>query len=230
MSITKVASGGKVVGYVGVARDISDRKLREEELVRLAERDDLTGLFNRRHLDASLPAEIERASREGRTLAVLVFDIDRFEEINDRFGNLCGDQALRCVARAIQERIRRGDTAYRLGGVNQAEQVRAGFGEILSALQTSFERFAGIAVATQSMSSHRRTSTRCRTRWPSWRKGSRRSPTSSPGRRGRIPRRESSAARNCCGLPRRRRRRPASPNAAAQGLHHARLAFTRANG
>lgn len=88
----------------------------EAELREQAIRDPLTGLYNRRFLDEVLRREIARAERYGHPLSLILVDIDNFKEINDRFGHLVGDEALRRVARALRENIRRVDYIFRWGG------------------------------------------------------------------------------------------------------------------
>jgi diguanylate cyclase (GGDEF)-like protein len=79
-------------------------------------RDPLTGLFNRRHLEAILPAELERAQRFDTAISVLVIDADHFKKLNDRFGHAAGDRALVQLARSMSRILRQGDTCARLGG------------------------------------------------------------------------------------------------------------------
>jgi diguanylate cyclase (GGDEF)-like protein len=74
--------------------------------------DVLTGLGNRRLFDERLASEIERADRRQTPLSVCLIDLDSFKSINDRFGHLVGDQALRAVASTL----RRGGEAFRYGG------------------------------------------------------------------------------------------------------------------
>lgn len=87
-----------------------------EELRDLSTHDELTGLANRRLLQARLPLEIERARRAGTPLSLLVIDIDHFKQLNDRHGHATGDAALREVARALEHGVRRVDTVARVGG------------------------------------------------------------------------------------------------------------------
>lgn len=78
--------------------------------------DPLTGLFNRRHFDAALIREIERCRRYGARSTLLVLDLDRFKQINDRCGHLTGDAVLRIVGRTIRRHLRRADVPCRYGG------------------------------------------------------------------------------------------------------------------
>jgi diguanylate cyclase (GGDEF)-like protein len=78
--------------------------------------DPLTGLLNRRGLGRVFDRELERSRRGGRPLGVLVGDLDRFKQLNDRFGHAAGDQALERVAAILAGRGRRIDVAARWGG------------------------------------------------------------------------------------------------------------------
>ena len=98
-------------------REAEERLRRQaEELDRLAHEDALTGLFNRRHVDARLALEWERARRFGRELAVALVDLDHFKQVNDRFSHAVGDEVLRVVARLLREGTRAVDVAGRYGG------------------------------------------------------------------------------------------------------------------
>ena len=87
-----------------------------EALERLAETDPLTWLYNRRHFDRSLEAEINRALRAEHLLALLMVDVDKFKTINDRFGHRAGDAVLRAVANGITQAVRLYDVPTRYGG------------------------------------------------------------------------------------------------------------------
>lgn len=91
-------------------------KARTEALERLTQTDPLTGLLNRRGILARLEAERSRNRREGRHLGVLMMDVDRFKDVNDRHGHAVGDRALVSIANAIQATIRPYDCAARWGG------------------------------------------------------------------------------------------------------------------
>jgi diguanylate cyclase (GGDEF)-like protein len=81
-----------------------------------AKTDALTGIYNRRHFQEVLEAEIERADRGGWPLSLLFIDLDHFKQYNDRWGHLEGDAELRRVAAQLIKTIRSTDTAYRYGG------------------------------------------------------------------------------------------------------------------
>jgi len=104
----------------GVAREF-DRMVvavaqKDAEVRMLAVTDGLTGLLNRRAFDAQLGAEIDRAKRLGYALALSLIDLDGFKAVNDSLGHVVGDDALRRVARALTEVVRRTDIVARYGG------------------------------------------------------------------------------------------------------------------
>lgn len=128
---------GRPLGRVVVARDITElndqrRRLADvngrlveqlqiinrlrHELAELAVRDELTGLYNRRHLLAELEAELDRARSDGAPLTLVLLDIDHFKSVNDRFGHAVGDDLLTAMARALAQGVRPGDTVARVGG------------------------------------------------------------------------------------------------------------------
>jgi diguanylate cyclase (GGDEF)-like protein len=83
----------------------------------LAERDGLTGLYNRRSLNSHLERIWRQGSRDGRDIAIAMIDVDRFKQYNDRFGHARGDAALKAVAEVIASMARRPlDLAARYGG------------------------------------------------------------------------------------------------------------------
>ena len=87
-----------------------------EEQASEARIDALTGLANRRAVEAILAAEISRAQRFAHDLAVVLLDLDHFKEINDSFGHAAGDVMLRAVSRLLTSLARQGDTVARWGG------------------------------------------------------------------------------------------------------------------
>jgi diguanylate cyclase (GGDEF)-like protein len=86
------------------------------QLERLAARDTLTGLYNRRHADEFLLREIERARREGHAISVALADIDHFKQINDDHSHGIGDRVLEQVARIFTGRVLGADLVARYGG------------------------------------------------------------------------------------------------------------------
>jgi len=89
---------------------------RREDLRRLAIRDPLTGLYNRRHLDEELSIALADRDRNGTVYGLLIFDVDHFKEVNDRHGHATGDQILVELATIIGTTIRTNDRAFRYGG------------------------------------------------------------------------------------------------------------------
>lgn len=78
--------------------------------------DELTGVFNRRYFQDTLTSEWKRATRENRSVALLLMDVDCFRKLNVRYGQSAGDECLRRVAQALTEQIRRpGDFVARIG-------------------------------------------------------------------------------------------------------------------
>lgn len=82
----------------------------------LARRDPLTGLGNRRWFEERLTAEVRRAGRYGHPVSLMVVDVDRFKEVNDRWGHATGDEALEVLGEALREGVRESDQAFRVGG------------------------------------------------------------------------------------------------------------------
>ena len=111
---------GNLIGAVGCY--LLEIQSREQFLVSglfrvLAERDGLTGLYNRRSFDRELARRWRQAQREGASLALLLCDVDHFKAYNDHYGHPAGDRALQCVGETLQGAARRPlDIAARLGG------------------------------------------------------------------------------------------------------------------
>jgi two-component system cell cycle response regulator len=87
-----------------------------EKMAKMATRDELTGLYNRRYFNDCLQQETERASRYDRALALAIFDLDHFKKINDVYGHPAGDYALRKIGKILLQLIRKIDIACRYGG------------------------------------------------------------------------------------------------------------------
>ncbi len=85
-------------------------------LQELATHDPLTGLFNRRFLDESLPRELARAERDQQQLAIIMLDMDFFKKVNDRFGHAAGDEVLKSLAELLKRGARESDLVCRYGG------------------------------------------------------------------------------------------------------------------
>lgn len=102
-----------------IVRAERGRRLRE-----LVLRDTLTGLLNHATLLAELEYAVDYGRRHGGTLSLLVFDLDRFHEVNERFGHLVGDQVLRHVAMVFRSTVRASDLIGRFGGEEFAMVLR----------------------------------------------------------------------------------------------------------
>ena len=87
-----------------------------EEIYRLMTTDGLTQLNNKRYFDEMLDREVARAKRYKRTFSLLVFDLDHFKHVNDRFGHLAGDAILRQLGAVLLGRLRVNDVLARIGG------------------------------------------------------------------------------------------------------------------
>ena len=117
MSLSAVKDANdKVTHYVCMFTDISAEKAREKQLDFLAHRDVLTGLPNRAQFARMLGDAVERSQNTGMGMAVLLFNIDRFKDVNDSYGHSIGDEVLRHVSTRMQEALRSGDIIGRLAG------------------------------------------------------------------------------------------------------------------
>jgi diguanylate cyclase (GGDEF)-like protein len=110
-----------LAGRLTVLRERSRHQRRDlaEALARiqaLAMRDELTGLINRRHMLELLEQERQRCVRSGRTFCVAMIDIDRFKDVNDRYGHAAGDEVLQRLAREALSAVRVADVLARWGG------------------------------------------------------------------------------------------------------------------
>jgi diguanylate cyclase (GGDEF)-like protein/PAS domain S-box-containing protein len=139
----------RMIGIFGLSRDITERKLAEEQaevqaeqLERLAAQleqltleDALTGLYNRRGLDLLGGSAVKRAARDGSPLCVLFMDLDGLKTINDGFGHAAGDAALVTAAAILSDTVRQTDIVGRIGGDEFAVVlvgVTAGEAELLT--------------------------------------------------------------------------------------------------
>ncbi len=138
---------GRAQRLIGVAMDISDRKLAEQRIAHMAHHDALTGLPNRVLLRDRIQQAIAQAHRAGSQLAVLFIDLDRFKTINDSLGHQLGDRLLQSVASRILVCVREGDTVSRVGGdefvivipgLHSSIDASAVAAKILEVLGTSF--------------------------------------------------------------------------------------------
>jgi diguanylate cyclase (GGDEF)-like protein len=98
-----------------VALTITNLRLREQ-LQQQSIRDPLTGLYNRRYLEESLPREEQRARRTGSSVGVIMLDVDHFKQVNDQHGHITGDEILKHLGQLLQHNTRGEDIACRYGG------------------------------------------------------------------------------------------------------------------
>ena len=107
---------GGAVGHIWIFEDVTLERQTAAQLVYLAERDSLTGLFNRHRFNEELGRMLADAQRNGTRLALLFFDLDEFKYINDTFGHRAGDAMLIRVAGDVSTQVRRNEIISRLGG------------------------------------------------------------------------------------------------------------------
>lgn len=124
-----------IIGTWGTSRDITSLKLAEEELMKVNEKleeanaklqilsckDSLSGLFNQRYfyLELNKMFELNKRRKEKtdvKGFALILFDIDDFKYVNDTYGHLMGDFAIRHISNIIEESVRINDTCFRYGG------------------------------------------------------------------------------------------------------------------
>nr|WP_315490247.1 EAL domain-containing protein [uncultured Rhodoferax sp.] len=115
LSVSKIARPGRPT-FVGVIRDITQRRQQEEEIQRLAFYDPLTQLPNRRLLLDRLTQALKTSDRSGQRGALMFLDLDHFKLLNDTLGHDLGDALLKQVATRLKTCVRDGDTVARLGG------------------------------------------------------------------------------------------------------------------
>ncbi len=107
---------GQIVGTMGISHNITERRQAEMRVQYMALHDALTGLPNRVLLEDRLGQVIALASRNRKSAAVLMLDLDSFKNVNDSFGHYVGDRLLQAVSVRLQACLRESDTIARLGG------------------------------------------------------------------------------------------------------------------
>lgn len=109
-------TAGKIVNYVGVFTDTSSIKSREAQMDHMLYHDALTDLPNRLLFNTRLTHAIQHAHQQQTKVAILLFDLDRFKNVNKSLGHPVGDQLLQAVVSRLATRVRDKDTMARLGG------------------------------------------------------------------------------------------------------------------
>jgi diguanylate cyclase (GGDEF)-like protein/PAS domain S-box-containing protein len=115
LSVSKITRGGQPV-FIGLVRDVTQRREYEDEIRRLAFYDSLTHLPNRRLLMDRLKHAIASSNRTGQHGALMFLDLDHFKQLNDSLGHDVGDLLLQQVGKRLQGCVREVDSAARLGG------------------------------------------------------------------------------------------------------------------
>lgn len=105
-----------IAPQLAIAIDRAMLKDKAGEFETLSVTDPLTGLLNRRYIEARLLEEVKRSNRHGFPMSFLMLDVDNFKSYNDQFGHPAGDDALRLVGNVIRETLRGADVAARFGG------------------------------------------------------------------------------------------------------------------
>ena len=109
-------SEGQPMQLLAQVVDVTERRTLERQLRHAADHDHLTGLLNRRGLEAELQQHVARVARYGARGALLVLDLDHFKVVNDTMGHSAGDQVIVSVAGLLIRRMRASDTIARVGG------------------------------------------------------------------------------------------------------------------
>ena len=151
----EVDEEGNLLAGVGTVQMITERKLYEAKLETMANFDSLTGLSNRSFLLANLKQSIEKALRDESMVGLIMFDLDRFKDVNDSFGHTAGDELLQQVAWRFSQRLREGDLIARLGGdefaivlenLNRPEDAGRIAEEMISALASPYKLHSGAEI------------------------------------------------------------------------------------
>lgn len=106
----------RLVAFVGISMDITERKEMERQLQELASSDPLTGIFNRRYFMDELEHQLDHAKRYGMPLSLMIIDIDNFKQINDCGGHAMGDEAILQFVEVCKQTVRIVDIFGRMGG------------------------------------------------------------------------------------------------------------------
>lgn len=159
--------GTDFLAHLGaVAAVCIENAVNRTRLLRAGIADFLTGWHNRRYLQQRLKEELARAQRRAGTIACLMIDIDQFKSINDGYGHLAGDNALKEIAQRVESQIRTMDTAARFGGdelaillpdataaeaATLAERIRLVIASVPFALNAQIERSLTVSVGVATV-------------------------------------------------------------------------------
>jgi len=124
----------RILGRLWIYEDITNERQTAEQLLYLAERDPLTGLYNRNRFQDQLEQSIVQARRSKSKFAILYFDLDEFKYINDTFGHRAGDSVLVRTANEVYGLVRAGEMLARLGGDEFALLVMLPAGDNIGAI------------------------------------------------------------------------------------------------
>ena len=106
----------KLLGYIIIIQDITESVLLTKKLEQIAYTDVLTGISNRQHFMTLASAQFERAKRTGNNSFIIMFDVDHFKKVNDKYGHSVGDLVLERIAKTVETQIRPYDIFGRYGG------------------------------------------------------------------------------------------------------------------
>jgi len=150
---------GNIIGLVGIARDITERKQAEDRIHHLAYHDPLTGLPNRTQFEMELQAAVKGSTEQSHAVLILI-DLDRFKHVNDTLGHVAGDELIRQVARRLVALVGSRGVVARLGGdefavllrqVTNPHMAEGMSNAVLSELGRQFELFGDPAFIGASL-------------------------------------------------------------------------------
>jgi diguanylate cyclase (GGDEF)-like protein/PAS domain S-box-containing protein len=135
---------GRLTHWVAILRDVTEKRRQLDELQRQVMHDALTGLPNWGLLEDRLAQTLYTSARREEQTALMILDLDRFQDVNDTYGHNMGDQVLRVVGDRLQRQVRKSDTVARIGGDEYAVLLPAVGSELEAArlarkILTSFE-------------------------------------------------------------------------------------------
>lgn len=115
-SVVRGGDDARSIGRLWIYEDVTAARRISDRLTELAERDELTGLYNRRRFHEELERTLADAARRGAEVGLLSFDLDGFKPVNDSFGHQAGDEVLVELAQAVGRIVRRNEMFCRVGG------------------------------------------------------------------------------------------------------------------